>query len=324
MEDNLRSFFELDYPIYELVFSVADGDDPALGLVTKLQNEYPHIQSRVYVGARDVGVNPKINNLMCAYESASYDWVLISDSNVRVAKSELKHLVSHLGNNVGMVTCVVSGRNQQSLGAWLESVFLNTYLARGMVLADIAGKPCVVGKAMLFQRSVAKRFGGIQTLGCYLAEDYMAGKAIESLGMKVVIASNTVGQFLGEYSVHEFWSRHVRWGRIRKAQAPLAFWIEPAFSVLGQAVFGGVALSWLLGANPLAIFSIQLIASLLCDWMVWERIANTPRVSFTMIPFWFFRECLALPLWAHIACGDTVLWRGKRYRISFGGLLESL
>ncbi len=41
LEANLRSFFELDYPTYQLLFGVADRDDPAIPLVQKLIEAYP-------------------------------------------------------------------------------------------------------------------------------------------------------------------------------------------------------------------------------------------------------------------------------------------
>src|SRR5436190_1735321 len=41
LEDNLRSFFLLDYPTYQLLFCVADSDDPAIAVVQRLLAEYP-------------------------------------------------------------------------------------------------------------------------------------------------------------------------------------------------------------------------------------------------------------------------------------------
>src|SRR5580658_953597 len=41
LESNLRTFFEQDYPAFEILFAVRESDDPAGAVVRKLQQEYP-------------------------------------------------------------------------------------------------------------------------------------------------------------------------------------------------------------------------------------------------------------------------------------------
>lgn len=99
---NLESFFTLNYPKvcffsialivscnpyfllqYELLFCVEDDTDPVIMLVNSLIEKYPKVDAKVFIGGSDVGVNPKINNMHKAYEAASYEFVLISDSGIR-------------------------------------------------------------------------------------------------------------------------------------------------------------------------------------------------------------------------------------------------
>ena len=63
LEENLRSFFRLDYPIYQLIFCVADADDPAIEVVRKLQGEFPERDSQLVVGCPAFGLNPKVESL---------------------------------------------------------------------------------------------------------------------------------------------------------------------------------------------------------------------------------------------------------------------
>ena len=316
---NLESFFKLDYPTCELRFCVADGNDPAIGAVRELMREYPKVSAFLSIGAVDIGPNPKINNMMRSYESARYDWILISDSNVRVEKDYLKKMVAHIDTGVGMVTSAVAGTSPEGVGAHLEAMYLNTFYARGMILTSKLGHPCVIGKSMLFQRSTAARFGGLKTLACYLAEDYMAGHAIMRLGLRNVIACDPIVQHIGKYSFKDFWQRHLRWGRIRKAQAPAAFLFEPFLGCFLTGLLGAWAAFKQFGIRPEQFILVHLLLWSVCDTLVMRKMKI--RISVGTPLAWFLREALALPLWFHIALGNTVNWRGRRYVVKQGGLL---
>lgn len=60
-----------------------DSTDPVIMLVNSLIQRYPKVDAKLFIGGSEVGVNPKINNMNQAYEAASYDFVLISDSGIR-------------------------------------------------------------------------------------------------------------------------------------------------------------------------------------------------------------------------------------------------
>ena len=90
LEENLRSFFGLDYPTYQLLFCVADADDPAIGVVQKLLAEFPGHDAQLVVGCPAFGLNPKVESLASMERYRKHDVILISDSNVRVQPSYLR------------------------------------------------------------------------------------------------------------------------------------------------------------------------------------------------------------------------------------------
>jgi ceramide glucosyltransferase len=320
LEANLEGFFELDYPDFELVFCVPSANDPAKPLVQRLIARHPQVRAHLLVGETIVGPNPKVNNLLKAYETAAHDWVVISDSNVRVRPDYLKRMVAHLEPGVGLVTSIVSGHGGKGFGAGLEAVYLNTFYARGMNLADFSGRACVVGKSMLLRRSVAARFGGMRALARYLAEDYVAGEAVKALGLRVVIASDPIEQVIGEHSLGSFWKRHVRWGRIRKTHAPLTFALEPLLGAVASGVLGAYGFATLvdLPMSTFLVFHLGLWSA--CDIFLMRRLGAPIKWSTPIA--WFARELLALPQWLHVASGNTVEWRGQRLAIGPGGILE--
>lgn len=67
-----------------------DESDPAIMLVNSLREKYPKVDTKLFVGGSDVGVNPKINNMHKAYEEANYEFILISDSGIRSKSTLLK------------------------------------------------------------------------------------------------------------------------------------------------------------------------------------------------------------------------------------------
>lgn len=322
LEENLKTFFELDYPCYELLFSVAHSKDPSVPLIKKLIEQNPQVAARLIVDPVDLGPNPKVNNMVRAYEQSENDLILISDSNVRVNRNYLKNLSCYISDkNVGMVTSVISGVDAEKMGGKLEAVFLNSFYARWMRLLFFVGRPCVVGKSMLFRKSMAQRFGGIHVLGRYLAEDYMAGEAVKRLGLKVILAEETVPQVIGSLKCKDFWARHIRWGRIRKSQAFLAFLIEPFLLSTVSSGLGAILFAALLGFDPLSVFLIQWFLWLLLDIPV--LLSSGSSLTLLTLGVWFLRETLSFPLWVNIALGNTVQWRGKELKLEAGGLLAA-
>lgn len=319
--ENLESFFNLDYPDYELWLCLANQNDPARKIAEGLIARYPRVQARITIAGErpNATPNPKVENLLHAFEHAAFDWILISDSNTRVPPDSLKRQVAHLSAQTGVLTSVIVGTEPQSLAAECEAAILNTYYARGMMLADAVDETCAVGKSMLFRRSEAKRFGGLQALGGYLAEDYMAGQAMRKLGLNVELACDPVVQPLGTYSWRAYWSRHVRWGRLRRAQAPVLFWVEPLFTLMGSAFFAAIA-SNDLGLTVEAVLAFHFGLWAACDAILIRTLGGpfTPRTAVA----WWVREISALPLWAQILCGQTVTWRGQTLKVDKDGLLS--
>jgi ceramide glucosyltransferase len=325
LEINLRSFFELDYPDYQILFSVQSAKDPAIGIVRRLMDEYPRVSASLTIAKSDFGSNPKVNNLMKIYDNAENDLILISDSNVRVRPDYLKRTIAHLDNGVGVITSVVSGREPTSWGGELEAITLNSFCARGMYIAESVNQTCVVGKSMLFNRRAANRFGGLATLSQYLAEDYMTGVAMKKLGLKVISSSDPIPQPIGEYSFQEYWNRHVRWGRIRKAQAPLAFFSE----ILLSSIFSGTLGVWALHSLwqvPLEItafvhFSVFALADVLLIRRMDPEMSALRQIYLPLV--WLTREILYLPLWVFTMSGNRVLWKGNLITLLPGGLIKN-
>ncbi|KAG0347066.1 hypothetical protein BG004_000176, partial [Podila humilis] len=49
MYENLASSFRQDYPMFEIIFSVAQPNDPAIAVVKDLMKKYPKVDARIII-----------------------------------------------------------------------------------------------------------------------------------------------------------------------------------------------------------------------------------------------------------------------------------
>lgn len=316
---NLISFFELEYPKFELLFSVADPNDEVRVVVEELIKTFPKVDAHLIVGGSHVGENPKVNNIFVSYKTAKYDLILISDSNIRVKKNYLKQLIAEMKDGVSLVTACIAGHHANSLGGRLEANYLNTFLNRWMHLSYLVNHPIVMGKSMLLRRSEFDEMGGLKAVSNYIAEDYATGRLMQSFDRKIVLLRDPVTQYLGNFTFAAFWARHVRWGRIRKSCSLFEFLIEPLSCALVASLMGAYSFHKLFHTPLVPFFSLYLTYWALQDiYLIKTRGEKIGPGSFAV---WFLFECLTLPIWFHTLLGSSIEWRGNRLRLGAAGKL---
>src|SRR5438128_1623700 len=94
LESNLRTFFEQDYPDFEILFAVREAGDPAVEVVRKLQREFPAVSSQLLITGEPPYPNAKVFSLDRMLESAAYDLVVMSDSDIRVTLDMLRSVAA--------------------------------------------------------------------------------------------------------------------------------------------------------------------------------------------------------------------------------------
>ena len=52
LAENLETFFKLDYPAFEVIFSVMDANDPALLVAQSLVERYPNVDAKCFVNSK--------------------------------------------------------------------------------------------------------------------------------------------------------------------------------------------------------------------------------------------------------------------------------
>lgn len=227
LSQNLETFFTMSYPTYELLFCIELKEDPAVAVVEQLMEKYPNIDAHLVLGGSNVGVNPKINNMHPAYERSKYEFVMISDSGIRMKEDTLLDMVQHMKEKVALVHQMPFTCDREGFAATFEKIYFGTYQSRMYLIADLIGATCLTGMSFLFRKEVLDSVGGIKEFGRYLAEDFFIAKTITDAGWKSTVSSQPAWQNSGVCDVTYFQLRLTRWAKLRVAMVPHLIILEP-------------------------------------------------------------------------------------------------
>src|SRR5436309_2892634 len=92
----LLSTIQQNYPLFELVLTVAEALDPAIPDIKRIIRENPKVDITLIVGEENIGINPKINNLIRGWRKLKHDIVWIVDCNVWLDPGALARAVDVL------------------------------------------------------------------------------------------------------------------------------------------------------------------------------------------------------------------------------------
>ncbi len=319
LELNLRSFFELDYPEFELIFAVQVKNDPAIEVVKKLQAEYPRINSALIIDESRIGLNPKINNLCNAYPLARHQFLLISDSNVRVERDYLREMMAQMTMpKVGLVTSTIRGVGARSMGAILENLHLNSFIAPNVyAIKQLFRVPITIGKSMLLRRETLEKMGGLFSLRDHLAEDHLIGQGVKSQGLRIRTSSEPINNVNQSWTVDRFCARHIRWGKMRRH--------FNLFHYAGEILSNPVILAliwfaWQRTTDAALLAGSVILGKTLVDYLVAQLTGGDLKTwHFLLVPI---KELLLLGMWLVPFFENSVEWRGNRFAIGRNTLLQ--
>jgi len=320
MYQGFRSHCLQEYPAdYELIFGVNDLSDPAVSDVERLRTEFPERKIRLMVCPPQGGTNRKVTNLALMAREATYDHLVINDSDIRVPRNYLRNVLSFFADkNVGMVTALYRGVPERTIWSRIEAMIIADFAA-GILSALVVdrGIHFALGSTLAINKRVLAEIGGLEPLSNYLADDYELGFRTARAGYRVVLAEVVVETFLPDYNFHQMYEHQLRWGRTMRD--------------LRKSGYAGIlftyGLPWAIVATLLAKFSpwslvllaIVSVARFLstyafCRWVV--RDAHSRR-NLWLVPL---RDAVGIVVFVASFLGNTVTWRGEVFRLKDGVL----
>ena len=310
----LRSFCDQIYPHFQIVFGVSDGADPAVDVVARLQREFPDIDLKLVVDRRQHGSSRKVSNLINMMAAARHEYLVMSDSDVRVRPDYLARVVAPLlDSEVGIVTCAYRGNPRPGIWSLLGALFINDWFMPSVRVAAMSGsRSFAFGATIGIRRAVLTGIGGFAAIANQLADDYRLGELTRRVGLATVLSDVIVETCVDERSFADLARHELRWLRTIRAVRPLGYTLS--FITFGVPVaLLGVLLA--AGSWPsLILLALTALARVVLHWAV--RAPGEALKHLLALPL---RDGLSVVLWAWGFVTRRVHWRDDRYQVTRDG-----
>ncbi len=325
LKEYLQTFFQLDYPDYEILFCARGGNDPGLGIARELAAANPHIPVRFLASGEPRWPNARCYSLGVMKEAARNEILVITDSDVRVTPNYLRSVVAPLAvEQNGLVTCVYRGVADHG-GFWarLEALGMSTEMTSGVIVADmLEGMKFALGPSMAVRKRCVDEIGGFEKLGDYYADDFMLGNLVAAKGHTVVLSGQIIDHCIvntrfAKSLGHQFnWMRSTRFSRPKghlgtglTFSMPFGILTFVAALSLGYTEIGFAALTW--------CYLCRVIQSALVGGVVVHD-------KQSILNAWLYplRDLTGFAAWAASYMSKRVGWRDDVFEFTRGGVVR--
>ncbi len=318
LEDNLRSFFEQDYPAFEILFAVRTEEDPAVGVVRRLQSQYPDIPSRLIFTGEPPYPNAKVFSLDRMLEASRHELIVMSDSDVRVTRVALRVFAAEFQDkHLGLATCPYRAVPGRSVWSTLEAIGLNTEFLGGVLVARMLdGMKFALGPTIVARREALLRIGGFDAVKDYLAEDFVLGKLSAEAGYGVILSSYVIEHRIGSQGFVANLRHRLRWNRSTRRSRPWGY--------AGQVFTNPLPLALLVWALRPGWWPVAAVTAALRAIAAWVVAGPVLRDRLTPKLWWLVpvQDVASFLTWVGGFFGNTIFWRGRKYYLRPDGHFE--
>jgi ceramide glucosyltransferase len=319
LDSRLRALRDQDYdaPV-QIVCGIQNPTDPAIRVARSVAQERPGLSVDLHVERVIHGANLKVSNLVNMVRCARHDVFILVDSDIEVGPDYLSRVVGELQKpEVDAVTCLHYGIARGGIWPRLAAMGANAHFLPNVAVAMTLGlaQPCF-GATIAFSRDVLCRIGGFGAFKDQLWDDYAIGQSIRRMGREVSVPPFALGHVYSEMSARQLIDNQLRFARTIRSIDPVGFAggvITHPFPIALLAVLLGA------GERGVEVAIVALAGRLGLYWCVGQR-WGVRLESPWLMPV---RDVLAFALHVAAFFGASVVWRGRRYRVSRGMLLPN-
>jgi len=327
LEAHLASFFQQDYPDFEILFCAREPNDAGLETARRVAAQFPRVPAKfLSTGGQPDYINDKVISMEKMEAGAAHDIFVISDSDVRVTPDYLRAIALPFADpQTGGMCCLYRGVAAEG-GIWarLEAVGMSVEMTSGVLAARIMeGMQFTLGPTMAFRRETIRRMGGFKVTADYCADDFVLGNETCKLGQTVILSHYAIDHIVLNTSLAGSLKHQTRWMKSTRFSRPkghigTALTFSVPFGILALA-----AAAWL--GHP--FWGLALFA-----WSIATRIALSIAVGRFVVrdPSWFgllvlypIRDLMGFGFWAASYLGRKILWRGHVYELLPGGKMRA-
>ena len=307
---------------FEIVFGVSSLDDPAVAEIARLRGEFPECAIKLVECRERLGTSGKVSNLVQMLREAAYEHVVINDSDICVSRRYLARVMACFADaQVGMVTAPYIGVTGKDATVWskLEALGIATDFIPGVLTARRleGGIRFGLGSTLAMTQTALAKAGGMERLVESLADDYEMGARIAAAGYKVELCAEVVETTVPGYGLRGYWEHQMRWARSTRDSRQWGYVGLGVTYALPWAVMTCVASGFELWS--FSLLSMVLLVRVAVALTVGVGVLRDGQVlrNLWLLPL---RDCFGLAVWAWSFAGDTVVWRGERFRLKDGRL----
>ncbi len=327
LEEHLATFFEQDYPNYEILFCARSENDAGLEVARRVAARCPHIPVQfLATNGKPDYINDKVISMERMDLAATHDIFVVSDSDVRVSPNYLRAVALPFADpGVGGMTCPYRGvAAEGGLWARLEAVGMSVEMTSGVLAARLTeGMQFTLGPTMAFRRETIRRMGGFRVTADYCADDFVLGNETWKLGQRVVLSHHAIDHMVINSSFSASLKHQVRWMKSTRFSRPKGhFGTALTFSL----PFGllGLAMAWVLGHPALGwmLFGWSLTTRLALSLAVGRAVVQD-RSWFDLLVLYPIRDMMGFGFWAASYFSSNILWRGRVFQLLPGGKMRA-
>ncbi len=327
LEAHLATFFEQDYPAYEILFCTRSAEDAGLETARQVAGRYPRVPVKfLFTGGEPDYINAKVASMELMEAAAAHDIFVISDSDVRVTPGYLRAVALPFADaGVGGLTCLYRGvAAEGGLWARLEAVGMSVEMTAGVLVArSMEGMQFVLGPTMAFRREAIRRMGGFRVTADYCADDFVLGNETFKLGQTVVLSHHAIDHMVINSSFVQSMLHQVRWMKSTRFSRPrghfgTALTFSMPFGLLGLAA--GIAMGhagWGIALLGWAIVSRLALSIVVGNWVVGDK------SWFGLLVLYPIRDLMGFCFWAASYTSSRILWRGRMFQLLPGGKMRA-